>query len=221
MPPPPPLERLLIVGDSGAYFLGEPIATAATDVTVVQRGQVGCGLVTAGGGVRAGGSFLPDAAECATFPTRLQADVDAFQPTHVVFVYSWPGSGDRDINGAFVEPCDSDFDTLYRQRLTEATEIAGSTGAVVRVADTPYFVGGTGVSQLVETTDCINANIRSVVDPSDMLDLAAWTCPAGTCRLEIEGVELRPDGLHFEGPGALAAAEWIVEQLRSTRTTQN
>ncbi len=214
--PMPLLERLLVVGDSGAFFLGEPLVAAADGVVVVQRGQVGCGLVTDGGGVRTGdGGFLADAEDCADFPTRLQSDVDAFQPTHVLFVYSWPGIGDREIDGTFVDPCSPIYAATFEQRLGEAIAIAGSTGARVVVADTPYFVAPTGELAAVETTDCLNVSVRRVVDAVDVIDLAEWVCPEGQCRLSVDGEPLRPDGLHFEGRGGDVAAEWIVSQLTS------
>jgi hypothetical protein len=39
-------------------------------------------------------------------------------------------------------------------------------------------------------------------------------CPQGRCRDEIDGATLRPDGLHFEGPGADVVVRWVAPQLR-------
>ena len=63
-----------------------------------------------------------------------------------------------------------------------------------------------------------------------LLRLDQWTCPPdgievadvpttdpteplGECRLDADGVDLRPDGIHFEGPGADLAVDWTVEHL--------
>jgi peptidoglycan/LPS O-acetylase OafA/YrhL len=215
VPPAPGFERLLVVGDSGAYFLGEPITQVADDVTVVQRGQVGCGVLTDGGGVETAVGFLPDAAECASFPTRLLSDVGAFQPTDVVFVYSWPGNGEREIDGVLVDPCQATFATAYERQLAALVAAAGSTGARVVVADVPYFTGPDGATAFVETTDCLNQSIERAVGIDNVVPLASWVCPGGACLLQVEGETLRADGLHFEGPGGLLAADWIVEQLRA------
>ena len=214
-PPPPGFERLLVVGDSGAYFLGDPITAVADDVTVVQRGQVGCGVLTVGGGVETAAGFLADAPECASFPTRLQSDVEAFQPTDVLFVYSWPGNGAREIDGELVDPCQATFATEYERQLAALAALAGSTGARTVVADVAYFTAPDGSVAFAETTDCLNDSIERVVGADNLLPLSDWVCPGGECLLEMDGVTLRDDGLHFEGPGGLLAADWIVEQLRS------
>ena len=219
----PPVERLLVLGDSGAFFLGPAIVEAAPGAVVVQRGEVGCGLVNAGGGVRSeDGGFLPDPPDCSTWPTRFAADVDAFRPTHVLFLFSWPGIGDRQLDGEdspFVGPCDAAYDETQRAALAEAVGITAATGARVALATTPYFADVDGGIQFVESTDCVNRNTRAAAATSgaDVVDLAGWTCPDGACRVRIDDEIARPDGLHFEGAGAAAAARWLVDELVTAR----
>lgn len=77
-----------------------------------------------------------------------------------------------------------------------------------------------GVGQKFDgTIDCLNEEIRAVGVGlgADVLELGAWVCPTTDCRLEEGGVELRPDGLHFEGPGAEVALRWIFGQVLGPR----
>ena len=47
-----------------------------------------------------------------------------------------------------------------------------------------------------------------------LIDLRGLICPTpSTCTTQIDGIELRPDGLHFTGEGADVIAHWLMEQL--------
>ncbi len=65
-------------------------------------------------------------------------------------------------------------------------------------------------------TGCLNAVHRRVAaeDPNvSVVDLGEFVCPHDTCRENIDGAELRPDGLHFEGDGAVVVSRWLTRQL--------
>ncbi len=207
----------MVVGDSGAWFLGEQLTMdPPAGVIVLPRGVVGCGIANVGGGsVADDGTFLPDPEGCENWPTDWQADLEAFRPDHVLLALSWPGIGNREIDGALVHPCDPAFDQFYADRMARAIEVAGSTGADVVVATAPYYVGSGGSAVSPERIDCLNEVMVSTSRAmgASVLDLAAWTCPDTECVTSIDGAELRPDGLHFDGEGGQIAAEWIFEQL--------
>jgi peptidoglycan/LPS O-acetylase OafA/YrhL/lysophospholipase L1-like esterase len=219
---PRPLERLMVVGDSGAWFLGEQLATdPPPGVIVLPRGVVGCGIANVGGGsVTDDGTFLPDPEGCENWPTDWQADLQAFQPDHVLLALSWPGIGNREVDGELVHPCEAAFDEFYAQRMARAIEVAGSTGADVVVATAPYYVGAASSAISPERIDCLNEIMVSTSRAlgASVLDLARWTCPGTECRDSIDGAELRPDGLHFDGEGGQIAADWIFEQLLAGTT---
>ncbi|MEY2959915.1 MAG: hypothetical protein RLZZ01_2483 [Actinomycetota bacterium] len=216
--------RLMIVGDSGAYFLGEALGAAASgDVVVLPRGEIGCGIVNLGGGASTDLGFLPDPPECERWPDRWSADAAAFAPTDVLVVLSWPGIGDRELDGRSVHPCDPLFDAHHRERFLLAVERAGSTGADVWLANSPDLAGEMSDDLSRQRIACINTSIESAVEAANsiellagrvhVLDIRSWVCPAEQCRVDIDGDVLRPDGLHFEGPGGLRAASWILGRL--------
>ncbi len=44
-----------------------------------------------------------------------------------------------------------------------------------------------------------------------MVDLASFVCPPGErCLEEVDGTDLRPDGLHFQEEGAELVNRWLV-----------
>jgi hypothetical protein len=40
------------------------------------------------------------------------------------------------------------------------------------------------------------------------------------CRRHLDEVLIRPDGMHFEGPGAVWASHWMLEQVRAASVTK-
>ena len=63
--------------------------------------------------------------------------------------------------------------------------------------------------------DCENQALRRAVrqEPrAHLLDLDAYVCPDGKCADRIDGVDLRPDGRHFQGPAANFISPWILDR---------
>ena len=139
-PATPP--RVLVVGDSGAWFLGEAMAAEAPRVgaVVLSRGWIGCGVAA-----RAAASALAMARccavldGCADWPTRWQEDLQSFRPDRVLLLLSWPGLGDRKIQGKWRHPCSPEFDAYYGGEVNQALAVLASTGARVYIATAPYF----------------------------------------------------------------------------------
>ncbi len=217
--PPAAPARVMVVGDSGAYFMGPLLEAAAPQVEVLQRGVVGCGIANAGGGSWSEGfGFLADPEGCEEWPARWSADAEQFRPDVVLVLLGWPGIGDRDLDGARRHPCDPVFDAYYEDRLELAVESAGAGGGDVTLVTVPYPVGDAGSALAVERVDCLNQSTTSVAarTGASVLDLAGWLCPTTECRREIDGQELRPDGVHFDGPGGEVVAGWILDRLGAT-----
>ena len=229
-PTPPPIvdeaarapstTRLLVVGDSGAKFLGEGLALVgpARDVFVRNAGAISCGLVTIGGGLRVEeGKVVPDADWCGEWPVRWRAELDAFDPDVALLVIAWPGLGDRMIDGEWQHPCDGDFDAYYATEVRRAIDLLGSTGARVVVADAAYLALPVRQGDHAERVDCLNAVYHREVARAgvELLPVHDWICPGdGDCRIEIDGVTMRRDGLHFRDGGAVIAARWALAEIQ-------
>jgi lysophospholipase L1-like esterase len=187
---------------------------------VLSRGWIGCGVAREGGGVRVGeGPLIRDPDGCADWPTRWQQDLQSFQPDHVLLMLSWPGLGDRKIQGDWLHPCSPVFDAYFQSEVSQALSVLGSTGARVFIATAPYFTADGAPAEAVDRVDCLNRTYREAATHTgaQILDLAGWVCPGGQCRRDENGVLLREDGLHFSGAGAVIAADWTLDHLaRST-----
>lgn len=217
----PEPSRIMVVGDSGAFFLGELLVEGSADrALVLPRGEIGCGIVNiAGGALTEDGVLLPDPEDCDDWPQRWTDDAAQFEPDISLIVLSWPGIGNRnltDIGGnGTAHPCDEDFDQHYTERVRLAIDSARSGGGRVVVATNPYYSGPGADGTFVQRVDCLNRVMTTTAtsNNADILDLAAWTCPNGQCRLDVDGATLRPDGLHFDGEGGSIAAAWVLDQL--------
>jgi hypothetical protein len=47
-----------------------------------------------------------------------------------------------------------------------------------------------------------------------ILDLAERLCPNGVCEREIDGVPIRPDGVHYSMEGGTGLSRWVLEQIQ-------
>jgi peptidoglycan/LPS O-acetylase OafA/YrhL len=216
-PPPPPttaadappadpaVTRLLVVGDSGAWYLGQGLEREAGDALVRNAGAISCGLLSAGGRMRLdGGGYVEDADWCKDWPDRWRMEVAALDPDVVLLVIAWPGLGDREVDGAWRHPCDPVFDAHYTELVREAVDLLGDTGARVVVADSPYVELPVQQADNRERIDCLNAIYRRA-GAHAVLPLHDWA--AG------DGAGLRFDGVHFRDDAADIAADWILPQL--------
>jgi peptidoglycan/LPS O-acetylase OafA/YrhL len=218
---PATVSRLLVVGDSGAAFLGEGLVRvgAAQHVEVRNAGTISCGIITDGGGLRLdGGGHLDDPSWCAGWPARWRAELDAFHPDVVLVVIAWPGLGDRLVGDAWRHPCDPVFDARYRDVTRLALALAGGTGARVVVADSPYLTLPVVQGDAARRVDCINRTYRAAARAAgaSVLPIGEWLCSsARRCTIDVDGVTLRPDGIHFRDAGADIAARWVLGHLAS------
>lgn len=206
--------RIFVVGDSGAATLAPALERVAPTAGVVVRndGQIGCGLPRTGGGVTSpDGTFFADPNGCADWPDRWAEAVETFDPDVSVLVLAWGGVGDRDLgDGVGRGPCDPVFAERYVAELERAIDVLGANGARVLVSTTPpHGFDRSGDDRAA----CLNELYRRTAEASDrsaVLDLAAWTCLASACTDGPD--DDRPDGVHFTGYAAEAAAEWLIQE---------
>jgi lysophospholipase L1-like esterase len=218
---PTTVSRLLVLGDSGATFLGAGLERvgATQHVEVRDAGTISCGIITDGGKLRLdGGGELDDPSWCPGWPSRWRAELDAFDPDVVLVVLGWPGLGDRRVAGEWRHPCDPVFDARYRDVTRFALGVAGGTGARVVIADSPYLTLPVVQSDAAQRVDCINRSYRAAAGAAgaSVLPIGEWLCSSARhCTIESGGVTLRPDGIHFRDAGADIAARWVLGRLVS------
>ncbi|MCB1255660.1 MAG: acyltransferase [Microthrixaceae bacterium] len=215
--PPDRQPRVLLFGDSLAYDLTKGFTSQAAKMGISASASslVGCGL----GGTRFEADGHPgltgqDAvARCDAWIAKQASLVDRVKPDAVLVFRV--GSRQPEPGSSW---CDPTYLQWYTQALNDEIERLSSTGAAVVIAPLVYqHFGGTRSTESDDRTDCLNKTIAEVTSNNPKaasFPLDKWMCPdRDTCRVEEDGVTLRPDGLHFQGPGAVVASRWILGQI--------
>lgn len=218
---PPSARRVMIVGNSIAFFLGQSMQNIhATPPLVVFNGaREACTFPPAATLVKIpkldGTTLTKPTIPC--HPSWELGAVQAFRPAVVFWVMSDPTTAGLWYRNHWLKPCTKAYDSLYRQSLIHEVGALKSTGAKVVITTAAYrrsFLYGSD-----RPTDCDNHLRRAVAAESgaQLVDLWSYICPKGDCQWERNGVVLRPDGLHYEGAGGLIVARWLLDQADGTR----
>lgn len=202
---PPGTLRILTIGDSVAQYLGEAMRfhQAAAGAFVAQRGVGACSIHVAEvryvNGERIEGTCCADA--WATDVAELRPDV-----TLIV------------LGGAYLGPrtCQRDWRKAYRERLTSLLHAMGDSAGRVILTLVPYPGQRWRTADMVQRVDCFNEELSQIAEIEHLptLDLKTHVCPTPDCTLLSNGAAIRPDGLHFDGPGAAESAQWTLAEVR-------
>ncbi|MBX3198630.1 MAG: acyltransferase [Labilithrix sp.] len=202
---PPGTLRVLTIGDSVAQYLGEAMRfhQAAAGAFVAQRGVGACSIHVAEvryvNGERIEGTCCADA--WATDVAELRPDV-----TLIV------------LGGAYLGPrtCQRDWREAYRERLTSLLHAMGDSAGRVILTLVPYPGQRWRTADMVQRVDCFNEELSQIAEIEHLptLDLKTHVCPTPDCNLLDNGAAIRPDGLHFDGPGAAESARWTLAEVR-------
>jgi hypothetical protein len=226
--PVPPVKRadtrVMVVGDSGAYAIGDQLRQVGEDrdVEVVNRGTPACGIARGDGeGRYPDGRVVKDPPGCADWPTRWTQQLDEVEPDVVVLFNVAPGGVARRVDGRWQRDCDADFDRWYQGEVERAIAVLRSSGARVAVTTIAYFDSTVDPDGSHRHTDCRNRTLRRAADRAgaQVMELSDWVCPEqGRCRTSVKSlrgrdVELRPDGMHYSGLGAVVTSRWILDRL--------
>ena len=144
--------------------------------------------------------------------------LDTFDPDAVAMVYGGAHLGQASIDGYWVDVCSEALRERWRSETESAIDILASRGAVVWVvlpADPtmPFMPDG-----LAEGTRCARDAYQAAADNrpavARSVPLDTWVCPMrDACRLEVDGVSLRPDGMHYQEGGRAVVSEWLAAQM--------
>lgn len=226
--------RVLVVGDSVAYTLAigfEDGVADDEDLVVWNQAVLYCELVQRprreGG---AGGEEREPADACESWPELWSDAVTEFDP-HVVVVEVGPWEVfDRRTSAGWARFGTEAHDALLQPALDRLVDVAGAEGATVVLLLAPPLDRTDGVSAREWTfeeawrIEHLNALLEdAAVDGRarghtvELVDLAPQVCPGGDeegCPDEVDGVDVRGDGIHFTESGGEAAAAWLAPQLR-------
>jgi len=209
-----------VFGDSVSLTLSLYLPPAA-GIRFTDHSVLGCGIVT-GGPYRHAGTQYPGNPVCDVWPRRWLRQLRADRPDEVLlFVGRWE-TMDRFYRGRWQHLGDPAYDDHLAALLGQAITLLGSTGAHVVVATEPYNRGGEQPDGSLYPEDNPirvadwNLLLREVVDAHPgtlVLDLNRKLCPNGTFTWNVDGVQVRSDGVHLTQEGVQWLAPWLLRQL--------
>ena len=225
--------RVLFVGDSVAYTLAigfEGAVDEEAELLTWNQAVLYCELLPLprreGG---EGGEVKAPSDRCADWQGLWGAAVTEYDPdVAVALVGAWEVF-DRREGDAWVPFGSERHDELLRRQLRELVDTLGAAGATVVLVTVPPNERTDGVSTVEWTaaerwrTEHINELLGEVADEATadgadvvLLDLGGEVCPtpATGCPLEIDGVRVRGDGIHYTEEGARLVARWLAPRLR-------
>jgi hypothetical protein len=206
-------QRVLVVGDSVAHGLALHYRNGDLGHPIVLRSaaRLGCAL---------GPSRDP---ECATVPEKWKVAVDGFDPDVSIIV---PGSWDllpqllteKDETGKPMQTRTPAFERYLMKRLAAGFASLTSRGGAVAVFTVPCYVFVVrSRSPKLEDIAWFNGVLRAAAakaGPSvKVVDYGQYICPNGVNRPEIDGVQMRYDGVHLTHEGAQMVWRWLAPQL--------
>jgi peptidoglycan/LPS O-acetylase OafA/YrhL len=192
--------RVLLLGDSTANSLGWGLrGVHKQGVDVELMGQDGC-------------TMLWDACYAPTWAQRTQE----LHPNATLVVLGGAFLHGLTLDDGWRKSCypgwDSQFESALAPRLRDLKSSDGRVWAVT----IPYVLGPWETPVFRAEVDCINTSIRKAagsVEGVRVLELGERLCPKGVCAREFEGVEIRPDGVHYSVEGATEISRWVLEQI--------
>jgi peptidoglycan/LPS O-acetylase OafA/YrhL len=217
---PPNAQRVLIVGDSVAYFLARAARGISTSppVALFNGGIEDCAFPGGITRVRyhdAMGAKL-DQKKFSCDSDWMAGVIERFRPTIIFWIVSNPGDSVL-YHGRWLDTCSAEYAAMYKQALRDEVVQLGARRAkvVLTTAVYPRYVFADEDRQ----TDCENDLRRAVAADTGvrLLDLNAYICPNAHCREEENGTVLRVDGEHYDGEGGRLVFKWLYNQALGGR----
>ena len=205
--------RLMVVGDSVGNSVAGPMIDDpwSFGVNPINQTEIGCQLMFKGHLSRYANGTTFTRPDCtATY----RQDVRRYAPNVVLVFFGGANSGEVRIGGSFVSACSPTFAAEQRRLHGQAIDDLRSNGAKVVLVTLARSDSSFSPPSWNQNVDCYNRELRSIADSTgvDLIDLDGWLCPGGTCRSELDGAPVRPDGLHFNGAGGRQVVEYLVEE---------
>lgn len=218
----PDAPTVVYAGDSVPLLLGAAAAQEADElgVNVGSVAVAGCNILADEGPLRDIGGKVWDDARCGE-PGRFRDGVLAYEPDVSLLLFGRVHNNPVQLDGRWQLPCESGFDTAYRRQTNRVIdELQAAGGAVVLVSSpgsSVQWVLDAVPPGMPERYGCLNDLLRDIAAERSgvgFVDLDAWICPEpDRCLEEIDGVDLRPDTVHFEGPSADLVNQWLIPRV--------
>ncbi|HMG43978.1 MAG TPA: acyltransferase family protein [Acidimicrobiales bacterium] len=207
---PPGATRLLLVGDSGAQYLGPELVDVAGEsgVSVAFSSEVDCTPVNPEGVTLQPDGSIVRREPCHDHRRALWTKlVREFDPDLVVFYLANAGGiGEARLDGEWVLDCDPPYDRYIERALTSEIDLLAAGGAPVVLTTTPYMAVLDGRSG--PRTDCRNETLHEIAAArpgTQVVDLNRFV----TSQTDT-GVAMRVDSTHLSPEGGQLVSQWLL-----------
>jgi peptidoglycan/LPS O-acetylase OafA/YrhL len=218
---------VMFAGDSVPLLLGKQIGDDrdALGISVANLALPGCHLLASVGSIRGiEGDVRNDVTDCASGGIY-RTQVRNLHPSVAVVMFGeFPNESVR-YRGRWLMACQPEYMRLLRQKLDALIDDlrVGHTPVVLLTApgSTLSWVVDRVKPGMAERVACSNQQLVDIATQRkgvSVVDLASFVCPPTQtkCLEKVDGADLRPDGLHFTGPGAAYVAQWLVPRILSS-----
>lgn len=216
---------VLVLGDSQAFTLSDGYVPMGDQIGLDVRnaGILGCGVVR--GRPIIDGVAHPDSFEqCDAWErTWRQAMASGDADVTMVFIGAWEIL-DRIVDGRRYAVGTPEYDAYVESQLTRAFDIATAGGTPLVMLSTPCYretnaaLGGLESDRNDPARRAWFNNLAARVserygDAITRVDIGEFLCPNGAFTEQINGVTIRPDGVHFGKDGAGEVWHWLAPQV--------
>ena len=210
--------RILVLGDSVPFQLAQKLtATAATrNITVAVRAAPGCTPSD-----DPADHYRDDTRDvCASVQQSLPSDLDTFAPLALVVYYGLAGPSVYS-HGAPLDACSAPGREALADQLQRVVDLATTRHiAVVLVPPAnPPSLAWIDVNAQAAGADCYRSVYAELATAHPatvrLLRIDQFVCPGDPthCPDQVDGVQLRYDGIHFAEAGAAKVIPWILDRL--------
>jgi peptidoglycan/LPS O-acetylase OafA/YrhL len=210
-----------VFGDSIGWTLMH-FLPATPGFQFIDHTVIGCSLVR-GGPYRYLGQTLDQKNECESWPGRWTSQITIDRPDAVLLIVGRWETVDRVNEGRWTHIGDPDFDAYISGELRRAVDILSFGGAPLTVANLPYSRRGERPDgslypedqpkRVDEWNTLLGKTIGNRPDVR-MLDFKKKLCPQGVYTADVDGIQVRSDGVHLTDEGVQWLTPWLEESLR-------
>jgi len=204
-----------VFGDSVAESLGAEMERVADDERVVTRAVGDCALLE---GVVPTQSLSRRAHQGGNCAEHWAEDAATLRPDVALVVLGGGFFASSQFEGQWQQFCHPAYRAAYKAQLNRRLQELSVHSRRLVVALVPYPLGNWRKGNWDGHVDCFNELLTEVARERQdvtLLELRRHLCPEGQplCTAESEGSLIRPDGMHFQGKGAVETARWVLSEL--------
>ena len=213
-----------VFGDSIGWTLAQ-YYPATPSTTLVNHAALGCGVATAGP-YRYFGAQYDENNSCLSWPADWGSALASDRPQEALLVVGRWETMDRELDGVWTHVGEPAFDAYLSAQLDQAISVLSASGVRVIVATEPYNRRGEQPDGSLypeddpARVDAWNQLVRQRVAAHPgvvLLDLNKKLCPDGAFTWNVDGVQVRSDGVHISPDGDAWLAPWLAAQLQAAR----